>query len=171
MAVSGRYWRHSRRRKRELANCREGVSREKRTYYLRLLPDPSQVMDRTFAYLRRLPGPERSRIPSDREAGQQNYLPYGESRHRCANLPIAIAHTHSRGRRHRGFAMTFETHPRQIARFRDARPACAATPSFKCRECKTVRYQFAGRRKAAGGGWVCVECNSIRADHGKENAS
>lgn len=68
--------------------------------------------------------------------------------------------------------MSFETHPRQIARFRDARTACAATPSFKCRECKTVRYQFAGRRKAAGGGWVCTECNTATAPTAeKKNAS
>jgi len=68
--------------------------------------------------------------------------------------------------------MTFETHPRQIARFRDAKPACAATPSFLCRTCKTVRYQFAGRRKAVGGGWVCTDCNTASATGAeKKNAS
>lgn len=52
---------------------------------------------------------------------------------------------------------TFTTHPRALQRIRDAKPAVAQIPNFLCKRCGKKVYQFAGRKKAIGGGWKCAE--------------
>jgi len=37
--------------------------------------------------------------------------------------------------------------PRAEQRYRDAKPATAAVPSFRCKTCRQVKTQFAGRKR------------------------
>lgn len=48
-------------------------------------------------------------------------------------------------------------HPRAEQRYRDAKPATAAVPSFRCKTCRQVKTQFAGRKRLQHG-WRCAEC-------------
>lgn len=50
-------------------------------------------------------------------------------------------------------APTFTTHPRALQRIRDASLPVAGIPSFMCKRCRRQVFQFAGRKKLAGGGW------------------
>jgi rubrerythrin len=59
--------------------------------------------------------------------------------------------------------MTFDTHPRQIQRYRDVKPAIAGVPNFRCRKCGHQIFQFAGRKKCPGGGFKCAQCVSASA--------
>lgn len=56
---------------------------------------------------------------------------------------------------------TFSTHPRQIQRYRDVKPAVAGIPSFRCKCCGKVQFAFLGRKKAIGGGWKCAGCSTV----------
>ena len=53
--------------------------------------------------------------------------------------------------------MNFDTHPRQIQRYREAKPAVAGIPNFRCKACGKSCFVFAGRKRVYRG-WLCVEC-------------
>lgn len=55
-------------------------------------------------------------------------------------------------------APTFTTHPRALQRIRDASLPVAGIPSFMCKKGHHQCFVFAGRKKAAGGGWNCASC-------------
>ena len=54
--------------------------------------------------------------------------------------------------------MNFATHPRQIQRFRDAKPPVAGLVSFRCKKCHQTCYRIEGRKAYPGGGYKCAEC-------------
>ena len=54
--------------------------------------------------------------------------------------------------------MNFDTHPRQIQRYRDEKLPTAGLMSFRCKCCGNARYSIQGRKKLAGGGWKCADC-------------
>ena len=54
--------------------------------------------------------------------------------------------------------MNFATHPRQIQRYRDAKPPVAGLMSFRCKKCGHAIYTMEGRKKYPGGGWKCADC-------------
>ena len=54
--------------------------------------------------------------------------------------------------------MPFDTHPRQVQRFRDKTPAVAGVPNFRCKRCNNQIFQFKGRKKHPAGGFVCAYC-------------
>jgi hypothetical protein len=55
--------------------------------------------------------------------------------------------------------MQFSGHPRRIQAFRDAKPACAGIPNYRCKACKQTIYAFKGRKRVPDG-WICPGCAS-----------
>ena len=56
--------------------------------------------------------------------------------------------------------MPFDTHPRQVQRFRTqtSKPPIAGVPNFRCVRCNHQIFQFKGRKKHPAGGFVCAYC-------------